>query len=208
MEYKVIIIDHRRIVKTLSKGTVKRSLYDEFKRLVKKNSEIKFPKRYINKGGIFEIQYYICMVEPLTEDNKDKGEIIFDKYIIIHKEKYDLEEKFWVYGYHPKTDKKELDEVAAILFTYRNKLNNRRALTLRNKLVVYNEERFDMVICKCDKDAQRLHHTLHAIAKSMKYNNIVFMGTCAFEHLNTVYWDIVEHTGWPYDKVIRSTTRP
>lgn len=208
MEYKIIVIDHRRIVKTLKKGSVKRNLYEDFKRFLRGNADVKFPKRYLNKDGIFEVQYYICMVESLVEENRDHGEILFDKYVIIHKEKYDLEEKFWMFGYHPKSDKKELDDVAAILFSYKNQLNYRQALTLRNKLVVYNEERFDMVICKCEKDAQRLHHVLHEIAKSMKYTNIIFMGTCAYEQLNRVYWDIVEYTGWSYDKVIRSTTRP
>ncbi len=208
MSYRIIIINHIKVAKKVKLGRSKREMYEEFKRILKKNDTVKFSKRYINKDGIFPVQYYLCLVEELSDNNKNDGEIIFDKYIVLHKEKYNLEEKFWMYGYNHKSERKEIDAVGAILFNYNNQINLRRAITLRNKLVVYNEERFDMVICKCDEDAQRLHHTLHAIAKSMKYKNIIFMGTCVDEHKWAVYDAIIEHTGWDYDKIVRSTTRP
>jgi hypothetical protein len=208
MRYRIIISDNKRVVRTLDKGTRKREIYESFLRHKKDNLSIKFPKRYINTDGIFEVQYHIYMVEEVDDSNRDSGEILFDKYIILRKDTYNIEEKFWMFGYDSKKNKKQLDEVAAILFTYKNTLNFRQALVLRNKLVVYNEERFDMVICKCDKDAQRLQHILSSIAKSMKYTNIIFMGTCADEHLGKVYEIIQEFTGWSYLKVTRSSTRP
>jgi hypothetical protein len=208
MGYRIIIADNRRVVRTLEKGSRKRELYESFLRHKKNNASIKFPKRYINTNGIFEVQYYVYLVEEIDDSNRESGETLFGKYIVVKKDTYNIEERFWMFGYDSKKNKKQLDEVAAILFTYNNVLNYRQALVLRNKLVVYNEERFDMVICKCDKDAQRLHHILSAIAKSMKYTNIIFMGTCADEHLGKVYETIQEFTGWSYLKVTRSSTRP
>jgi hypothetical protein len=41
-------------------------------------------------------------------------------------------------------------------------------IVVYNKLIIYNENQFDMVICKNLEDAQRLHHTLSKICKKQK----------------------------------------
>jgi hypothetical protein len=40
-------------------------------------------------------------------------------------------------------------------------------IVVYNKLIIYNENQFDMV-CKNLEDAQRLHHTLSKICKNKK----------------------------------------
>ena len=41
-------------------------------------------------------------------------------------------------------------------------------IILRNKLVIYNEDLFDMVVCKNDEDCKRLHHTLARTCQKTK----------------------------------------
>ena len=85
----------------------------------------------------------------------------------------------------------------------------RQIIVINNKLVFYNEENFDMVICKCKKDAQRLHHELARAAKDNGINNLFFMGTATDKKIMGDYYEIIhEQTGWTYTKIWRTTTRP
>jgi hypothetical protein len=79
---------------------------------------------------------------------------------------------------------------------------------VNNKLIIHSEEQFDMVICKCMEDAQRLHHTLNKVVKKNKIKNIIFMGTATDATMGRMYDLIKEKTGWPMRKIWRTTTRP
>jgi hypothetical protein len=47
-------------------------------------------------------------------------------------------------------------------------------IVVYNKLIIYNENQFDMVICKNLEDAQRLHHTLSKICKNKKLKPFIY----------------------------------
>ena len=61
--------------------------------------------------------------------------------------------------------------------------NSKEVIVLYNKLVIYNEEQFDMVICKNKKDAQRLHHTLYEATRGLKIKNLLL-----FFRIHIVYF--------------------
>ncbi len=84
----------------------------------------------------------------------------------------------------------------------------KQVIVVHNKLIIYNEEQFDMVICKCKEDAQRLHHALGAVAKKQKIKSLLFMGTATPATVGRMYQIIHEHTGWPMPKIRRRSTRP
>jgi hypothetical protein len=84
----------------------------------------------------------------------------------------------------------------------------KQIIVVYNKLIIYNEDQFDMVICKNMEDAQRLHHTLAKIAKKQKIKSLLFMGTASQAMVSRMYDIIVEETGWDILKVRRTTTRP
>jgi hypothetical protein len=84
----------------------------------------------------------------------------------------------------------------------------KQIIVIYNKVLIYNEDQFDMVICKNLEDAQRLHHTLAKIAKKQKIKSLMFMGTASKATRGLLYDLIHEHTGWPYKKIRRQNTRP
>lgn len=84
----------------------------------------------------------------------------------------------------------------------------KQIIVVYNKLIIYNEDQFDMVICKKLEDAQRLHHTLAKIAKKQKIKSLLFMGTASPATIGRMYDVIHENTGWPYTKIRRTSTRP
>ena len=84
----------------------------------------------------------------------------------------------------------------------------KQIIVVHNKLIIYNEDQFDMVLCKNLEDAQRLHHTLAKIAKKQKIKSLMFMGTASKVMVGLLYDLIVERTGWDIKKVRRRSTRP
>ena len=84
----------------------------------------------------------------------------------------------------------------------------KQLIVVHNKLILHNEEQFEMIICKCKEDAQRLHHMIHNACKKNKIKSIIFMGTASEATVSYMYDIIHEHTGWPYTKIRRTSTRP
>ena len=84
----------------------------------------------------------------------------------------------------------------------------KQIIVVHNKLIIYNEDQFEMVICKNLEEAQRLHHTLAKIAKKQKIKSLLFMGTAGKVMVGRMYDLIHDRTGWPYTKIRRTSTRP
>ena len=84
----------------------------------------------------------------------------------------------------------------------------KQIIIVHNKLVIYNEDQFDMVLCKNKNDAQRLHHSLAKIARKQKIKSLMFMGTATPATITRMYDLIKESTGWPIQKIKRTSTRP
>jgi fibrillarin-like rRNA methylase len=84
----------------------------------------------------------------------------------------------------------------------------KQVLVVHNKLIIYSEHQFDMVICKNKKDCQRLHHTLVKLTKKQKLKNVLFMGIATPATISNMYDVIKKNTGWPIEKIRRTSTRP
>ena len=78
---------------------------------------------------------------------------------------------------------------------------------IKNKLMVHQNNDFDIVLCKCPSDAHRLYTLLQEFGKNNNLKNILFTGSVKVNSSST-YKQIVEKTGWKKNKVYRTTTRP
>jgi len=58
-----------------------------------------------------------------------------------------------------------------------------------------------MIICKCKKDAQRLHHEIAKAAKKNKMKSLLFMGTATPATVSKMYEIIKENTNWTKEKI-------
>jgi hypothetical protein len=84
----------------------------------------------------------------------------------------------------------------------------KQIIVIYNKLLIYNEDQFDMVICKNMLDAQRLHHTLCKIATKQRLKSLMFMGTVSKANIGRLYDLIQDKTGWDIKKIRRTSTNP
>lgn len=217
--YRVVLTKNGEYKKTLYRSRTREASFVRFRKLKEENKSVIFPKRNINYNKIMPVSYKIHVIKDTEEG--DKFRLLRDRYGKTYQEKpmgdwtilddtdYDIEETFWLYGRNPKNDRVTIHDLIKPLLVgaYKQKLT-KQIIVVHNKLVIYSEEQFDMVICKCIDDAQRLHHTLNKIAKKNKAKNVLFMGTATEASICRMYDIIKEHTGWPIQKIWRTTTRP
>jgi len=194
--------------------------YKNFHRLKEENETIIFPKRYINDGAIKPVKYEIYLVKDIEDGDKNRyvrdnvGKVtqekpIFNYWTVIDNADYDIEEEFWIYGHPSKRDRKTIKDVVRVVMNdATDAKRSRQVIVVHNKLVIQNEDRFDMVICKNKRDCQRLHHLLNDSAEKFKLKGLVFMGTCGDANISMMYDIIYENTNWTYQKIRRTSTRP
>jgi len=231
-KYRVILVsyvnDEVRYIKTLYRSRTRESSFIRFNKL-KAENKVTYPKRFVNtkvfsKNGIYKktikpIIFNICVIK-VTEENdvfrklRDQyGKIYVEKplgeWTILNSEQYEIEEKFWIYGFDPNICRPTIKEVVRKIMTgAHGKKTVKQVIVVQNKLIIYSEDQFDMVLCKNIEESQRLHHTLSKIIRKQKVKSILFMGTASKSYTSVLYDLIQEKTGWDKLKITRSTTRP
>lgn len=218
MTYRVILLVNGQYKKTLHRCKTKETAFINYHSL-KENNKVFYPRKFLNNNGIIPVKYQICVSKPTEEGDTfrilrdDYGKTYTEKplgdWTILASDDYDVEETFWLYGYNPKGDRPTITEIVKKLMigAYSKRLV-KQIIVVHNKLIIHSEEQFDMVICKNMEDAQRLHHTLAKIAKKQKIKSLLFMGTSSKVMISRMYDEIHLETGWPYNKIRRTTTRP
>jgi hypothetical protein len=218
MEYRVILVGNGVYKKTLHRCRTRETAFINFHR-IKEENKVLYPKKYLNTKGLKPVKYQICVTKP-SEDT-DTYRILRDDYgklyteepigdwTILESDEYLIEETFYIYGLDPKVERPNITEIIKRLVTgaFAKKMV-KQIIVVHNKLVIYNEDQFDMVICKNLGEAQRLHHTLAKIAKKQKIKSLLFMGTAQPAQIGRLYDLIHEKTKWPYTKIRRTSTRP
>jgi hypothetical protein len=62
---------------------------------------------------------------------------------------YQIEETFWIYGLDNTTERSTISEIVKrLMIGVHGKKMVKEIIVVYNKLIIYNENQFDMVICK------------------------------------------------------------
>jgi hypothetical protein len=217
--YRVVLIKNGNYAKTLHRCETRSTSFINYRRLIEENKSVIFPKRFVNYGKIKPIKYSIAVVKDTEEGDEFRvlrdsmGKTYTEKplgdYTIIDDHPYEIEEKFWMYGKDAKADRVTIhDIIKPIMVGAYKKTMVKQLIVVHNKLVLYNEEQFEMVVCKCKQDAQRLHHTIHKACNKNKVKSIIFMGTASDATISYMYEIIQNYTGWSMAKIYRTSTKP
>ena len=217
MSYRIVLLSNGKYKKTLYRCKTKQNAFLKFHKMKDENN-VFYPKRFLNTNGIKKVKYEICVTKP-TEDT-DTFRILRDDYgklyteeplgdwTILISDDYNIEETFYIYGYEGDERPTIKEVVKRLMIGAHAKKMVKQVLVVHNKLIIYNEDQFDMVLCKNLEDAQRLHHTLAKIVEKQKIKSLLFMGTATPANVGRMYDIIHEETGWPYTKIRRTSTRP
>jgi hypothetical protein len=216
--YRVVLLCNGEYKKTLHRARTLETVFMRYHKLIDENKKVLYPKKFVNSNKIIPVKYEIAVTKP-TEDG-DTFRLLRDEYGKLYSEpplgdwtilstaEYDIEETFMVYGISYKNGKRPTirEVVKRLMVNVHSKKNVKQVIVVYNKLLIYSENQFDMVLCKNMEDAQRLHHTLAKIAKKQKIKTLLFMGTATKANVGRLYDVIHEETGWSYEKIRRQST--
>lgn len=212
--YRLVLISNGVYKKTLLKSNSKKSLFVSYRMFKDNNKSILFPKRFINSNGIHSVVYKICVVQDVLDDSTVVNlsgnflETPFGIKLVLVSSVYNIEETFWMYGRDSKTERVNIiDILNTLVVPLLNPINNKNVIVVHNKLIIYNEDIFDMIICKSILDAQRLHHMLFKSVSEVNIKYILFLGTASTVMISEMYDIILKNTDWTIEKIRRTSTR-
>lgn len=202
---------------TLYKCKTKETAYLNYRLIRKENESVMYPRGYVNSNGIKPVEYMMYLVKEQEDGDVNRKvrdgygrfyeeKPLFDEWTILASEPYGVEEKFWVYGQDERLDFEGIMKLImkGAYSAYRLK----QIIVVYNKVVIHNEDTFEMIICKCREDAQRLNRAIHKASKKSRTKSLLFMGIATQATCEYMYGLIEEETGWSNRKIRRTSTRP
>ena len=225
----ILLVKNKRRVMKMGSAWWRTDAQKIFNEILERNrNEVKFPvkirtmsSRKIRAENKTDTKWELLIVQKndINEDNvsqfrNDDGKFvdvqIIDKteYKIIAREEWFVEEKFNVYGYHPKKDRKDYTFILNELFLKKiDKIHDiLRVNVLVNKVIISHSEDFDFIVCKNNEEAERLYDALQNDKLLSKNKNVIFFGDIVgMEQKKLMYNKMEEKTGWDRNLCKKST---
>jgi len=225
--FSVYITKNNKKVRFVGASWWKTDAYKIFTDAIEKNrKKVVFPQtKYTNrKNGAHEplpIKYEILLVKK-TKDNEDtvasfkdkNGKFVenvianWENHVIVDKADWFVEEKFGIYGYHPRNDKKTYTFILNDLLLNNEDVGSemRRVMVYQNKLIIQYLEDFDFVKCYDNEQCKQLYDKLQTDITKLKKKYIVFMGEVVPTLVSKWIDKFEEKTGWKRNAVFNSST--
>ena len=222
--YSIILTSNGKQKKSLRSFRTEEEAYMYLSNTISEN-KVMFPVKFLNSKGIIEAKYELYIIKRIDNDDikdtaylrNDYGELVeyttnSENWQIIHKEKWEVEETFWVNGYDPVFQRKDFNWIIDNLimndigfYTFKN------VLVYKNKLIIDTNGDLEIIFCKNVSDAFRLYTEIEnlSIKKKMKY--IMFSGDIStFSRGTIISWidKLCEATGFNRRKITRKSLRP
>jgi hypothetical protein len=218
MTHRIILVRNGEYKKTLHKCKTVESSIENFEKIIQENSKVNFPQKFITTKKVQPVEYKIYRVKDIEEG--DEIRLVRDKFGKLYEEKplygiwtvldesdYQVEESFYVYGFDPVHDRKDINFIINLLYQeVEDQQMSKSIVVLHNKVFIYNEDFFDFVLCKCKQDAKRLYNVLFNSAKSRNFKRLIFLGEAGEMLTGELYEIMMEETGWNYRRVTRTST--
>ena len=217
MEYRIVITRNNKKKKTLHIGNNLHNAKSKFFSLVDKNIVL-FPKSHTSIKKTKPVLYEILLIkekeidDPTYYGRDEMGRTIpittkDNSWSIVEKRTYHYEEKFTVFGYKKRFETKDILKQILLPSIKREGVVKQVNYVL-NKLMIWYDGDFDVILCKCESDAKKLHNVLRDFCENQKIKNVIFSGNITKRNRENIYKMIVNKTGWSRNKVYRSVTRP
>ena len=222
--YHIILVNHDKMKEDLFWTDSVATVNKEFKTMVEENKSVVFPIKFNNnKTEIIESSYEIMIIKARdkTESRETKvmdeyGKFVNyatndDDWIIYDRSPYYIEETFWVYGYHPRLQRKDFKWIYDnfISNNSNNKYLFKTVQLFKNKILVECNGKLDMVICNNKQDAIRMYNMIEEWCERDKMKYIGFMGDLSYSRYKSDWITKIQKlTNWTRKKITRMSTRP
>ena len=182
----------------------------------KDTNKVLFSKQHTAYKKVKSTKYELVLIKEWEKNDKPystRDEVgrnieIEDKnkkWTILEKCDYHFEEKFTVFNSKKRLTAIEI--IKSILLKTNSSIIIKQVNYINNKLLIHQNNDFDIIICKCTKDCEKLYSLLLDFYKKNKVSNIMFTGKIS-KNKNNIYKLIKEKTNWDEFKLYRTTTRP
>lgn len=222
--YSLIWCNHGKQKELITSTKTEPEIYSVFNSMVEESRNVEFPMRFNNeKTKIVECDHELVIIkckqkndEHVNKVRDDSGKFINyqtddDDWIVVDRAPYYVEETFFVYGYHPRYQRKDFKWIYENFISKdgNNKYMFKTVVVYKNKLLVECNGQLEMVICKNVSDAIRLYNKLQEKSDEDKLKYIVFLGNASTSKYKEDWAKRIQSlTGWNMKKVHRSSTRP
>ena len=221
--FQIILTSRGKMLRTICTAETEKNIYKRFESLLEENKSVVFPIRHLNCEKIVPAQYELYIIKrkdkadkELTPLKDENGKIIDygtsdEDWVIYDRADYDMEESFWVYGYHPIYQRKDFNWIWENLVKAcsDDKYSYKQIMVFKNKLLIDSGTKLDMVLCKNVSDCIRLYNELEERKKKKKLKNVVFSGDYSKSRLRKeIYQRLIDLTNWPLRKLNRNSLRP
>lgn len=192
--------------------------------LLENNKEVRFPIKYSSRDHkLVESDYELLLLKRRDEYDSDisllrneigtftKNKSNSEKWLIYLKDKFLMEESFWVYGFNPTHDRKDFNYILNEILLRdlpRVKYPVKKMVVYNNKLIIEDDFDFDIIICKNSNDSVRLYNELEKELINRKIKSVFLVGMISTFSKKTLIDRIMVKTGWNRIKVKRTSTRP
>ena len=205
MQYRIIITSNNKKKKILFKGSdlsFARKKYFKYK----DTNKVLFSRDHIAYKKVKPVHYELILLKEWEKNDKiyttrDKD----NEWTMVEKCDYHLEERFTVFNYDKRLTAIEI--IKSLLMKKHTGLIIKQVNYINNKLLIHQNNDFDVVICKCQKDCEKLYYLLQDFYEKNNLKNIIFTGKISKNKKDT-YKLIKDKTGWDEFKLYRTKTRP
>lgn len=198
--------------------------YDEVERLMQESKNVVFPALVQITDTIINSRDEYLILEKNREGDKEapllrnsygklvKQETNSDKWIILDKFSYKVEETFWVYGYDPARGRKTFEWIYhnILLGGIETKFDIKRVMLYKNKIVIKDDAgNLDIVFCKTTSDAIRFYNLVNEWITKNKVKQVMMLGNYSqiSDRRRTLERELMEKTGWTIRKIQMSTSK-
>jgi hypothetical protein len=223
--FSIILVNHGKQFKSVCSETTETKIYKRFNEIIKENKNVVFPVKYNNAATkeMIESEYEIVIIKCKQENDSHVNKVR-DEYgkfvdyqtndedwIVVDRAPYYIEETFWVYGFHPRIQRKDFNWIFDnfIAKDADDKYKMKTIVLYLNKLLVECNGKLEMVICKNKSDCIRLYNQIEEYSKNRKFKYNVFIGDIDESRYKSSWMDkIQELTHWSRLKIKRNSTKP
>lgn len=222
--YTIIVVNHKKHKYIVKSVATESEAYRLFHQLLKDTKKLIFPMRFNNENHVMVRSDYELVIIKCRDENEPTVNKIKDDngmyvnyeasntdWIIVDRAPYEVEETFWIYGYHPRIQRKTFQWVFDnfILPNEEHKSKFKEIYAYNNKICIDCEGKMEMVICKTREDSARFYNLLEEWCKKRNMKYVSFMGSNRGSNYSKYWFDKIQQlTNWDRLKINRPSTRP
>ena len=237
-KYKIILVRNGKQTQYIGAYKRAKDVYTVYKRMIDNNKkDVRFPVKYVNgrdkiREAFDEIiilkvkeecdsdtimfrneygEFIPCMTKDKYDENSRFGKRSDRSWKKKKKSEWMIEETFWMYGFHPRNQRKDFRFIykRCIQDRANDKDNFTRCIVYQNKVIFDYGSDMDIVFCKNVSDSTRLYTEMNRESVKMKVKNVIW-SELVRDRMTASYWldKLQAKTGFTRLKLKRNSLRP